>query len=445
MRIALTAGHNVYIGKYFDPGAVNPPLTEADIVKETVALLIPLLERQGHIVLDCTPYGETFIDSRSSHVERCNRVDKFNADLYLDIHINAGGGTGVEVWVHNMNSKSVPYAKAIGENISKDMNLLNRGVKAKPTFWSVSLTSKPALIIEAAFIDNKSDMSKLTPLKYATAVAKVFGGIKEENLTLSEEKLYKVQVGAYSIKANAEKLLDDLKRAGFNGFISETNSITQKDNKQPVQPTTKPLSQYYETPDGLKVIETTADNIYITTLQGKTLREIGVYGINGTWQNNTEAHLARAVWGLAANNDKEIGPNSYQNSPNGYKRGTIIVYEDGMIEVARINNLKEIKRPYRWAIGGGTLISDYDPTLEKIAEDILRITAHTGIGYKGSRVYLIVHPNCSMKTFRGYVAKLNLDGAIFLDGGGSTQMNYEGNKGIHSSRKLSHGVFLKKI
>lgn len=72
-------------------------------------------------------------------------------------------------------------------------------------------------------------------------------------------------------------------------------------------------------------------------------------------------------------------------------------------------------------------------------------TNHTGIGYKRNRIYLFVHSKCSMHAFRDYVEKLNLDGAIFLDGGGSTQMNYKGNKGIHSSRKLSHGVFLKEI
>lgn len=436
MRIAVTAGHNVYIGKYFDPGAVNPPITEADITKETVALLIQLLERQGNIVLDATPYGETFNDSRSSHVERCKRVDAFDADIYIDVHINAGGGTGVEVWVHNMNSKSVPFAKQICENISKDMLLANRGVKAKPDFWSVSLTTKPALIVEGCFIDNNADMEKLTPLKYATAIAKAFGEIKEEIPILSEEVLYRVQVGAYKVKSNAEKLLSDLNKAGFSGFISEEVLGVE---------TIKNEFDYYETSDGLKVIEVDADSNYVALLEGKTLRELGIFGISGTWQNNVEAHLPRSVWGLAVNNNRAIGPNSHQNSPNGHKRGTIIYYEDGSIEVKRINNMNELTKPVKWALGGGMLIPDYNPTLEQIATDILRTTAHTGVGYKGKRVYSIVHPNCSMKAFRDYVAKLGLDGAIFVDGGGSTQMNWKDNKGIHSSRKLSHGLFVKGV
>lgn len=439
MRIAVTAGHNVYIGKYFDPGAVNPPLTEADIVKATVSILVPMLERQGHIVLDATPYNEKFADSRFSHVERCKRVDEFNADIYIDIHLNAGGGTGVEVWVHNMNSKSVPFAKQICENIAKDMRLTNRGIKVKSTYWSVSLTTKPAMIVEGAFIDNKSDMEKLTPFKYATAIAKAFGEVIVDKPIVKENKLYRVQVGAYSVRENAEKLLNDLKKVGFSGFIKE-------DKVEALSIIKEPISKYYETIDGLKIIESNVKNIYVASLPGTTLREFGIYGINGTWQNTTEAHLPRSIWGLAINDNKAIGPNSYQNSPNGHKRGTIIYCEDGSIEVERINNVNEIRKPVKWAIGGGLLFPDYNPGLEKIAEDILRVTAHTGIGYKGDKVYLIVtSSNCSMAEFRSRVLKLGLEGAIFLDGGGSTQMNYKDNKGIHSSRKLSHGIFLKEV
>lgn len=235
LRIGITAGHNVYIGKYYDPGATNSSLkiTEADIVKETVALLIPMLERQGHIAYDCTPYNQTFTNSYGSHVERCKRVDSYNVDVYLDVHINAGGGTGVEVWVHNMSSKSVPYAIKIAESISKDMNLVNRGVKAKSSFWSVSLTTKPAMIIEGAFIDNKADMEKLTPKKYARSIAKVFGDISNpiEIPTVGGESnmIYKIrkewvdattQKGAYSSLENAistAKSLDGYKVFDNNG------------------------------------------------------------------------------------------------------------------------------------------------------------------------------------------------------------------------------------
>lgn len=436
MKIAISAGHNIYVGGIFDPGATRNPYIEAEITKETVSILIPMLRAQGHEVMDVTPYNERFASSKAHHELRCSRVDTFKADIFLDIHINAGGGTGVEVWVYSKKSKAYPYAEKVADNISKDMNLSNRGVREKPSYWSVSLCKAPAMIIEGAFIDNKSDMEKLTPEKYARAIARAFGEVKEEKTI---DRLYRVQVGAYSKKENAEYMLKELEKAGFNGFISESDVEMKKESEK----TTKPLSQYYEE-YGLKVIETNPDNVYVSLLPGKTLREFGIYGINGTWQNTREAHLPRSVWGLAGNGNKAIGPNSHTNSPNDHKRGTIIYYEDGALEIKRINHIKEITKPFKWCIGGGSLIPNIIDE-EKFASDIYRFTHHTGIGYKGNRIYLIVtSTHCNMAEFRKRVLKLNLDKAIFLDGGGSTQMNYKGNKGIHSSRKLSHGVFLKK-
>ena len=180
MRIALSAGHNVYNGKYFDCGSVGNNKRECDITKETVRLLVPMLKKQGHTVVDVTPYNEKFATKKDHHVVRCRRVDEFKADLYLDIHINAGGGTGVEVWTYGPNSKANSYAEKISENISKDIGIKNRGVKYKPGYWSVSLTSRPAMIIEGAFIDNADDMRKLIPRKYAESIAECFGKVEKE-------------------------------------------------------------------------------------------------------------------------------------------------------------------------------------------------------------------------------------------------------------------------
>ena len=60
----------------------------------------------------------------------------------------------------------------------------------------------------------------------AKGVLKTLGVVyKEEAPAVKEEpkkeetKLYRVQVGAYSKKANAEAMLQKLKAAGFDGFI----------------------------------------------------------------------------------------------------------------------------------------------------------------------------------------------------------------------------------
>lgn len=179
MKIALSAGHNVFINNNFDVGAVANGKREADITRETVKYLFEILKKQGHEVIDVTPYDEKFTEKKSHHEKRCKAVDEFKADLYLDIHVNAGGGTGTECWVYDKTSKSYPYAEEICESISKNIGLQNRGVKINPTFWSLSLCKAPAIIVEGAFIDNKEDMSKLNPQNYAESIALVFGEVEK--------------------------------------------------------------------------------------------------------------------------------------------------------------------------------------------------------------------------------------------------------------------------
>lgn len=197
----------------------------------------------------------------------------------------------------------------------------------------------------------------------------------------------------------------------------------------------------YFAANGLKVIKTTADKIYIQQLGGKTLRQLGAYGINGTFFDTARPELPESTWGIAVNKGKPIGPNADRNHwKKNIKRATMI-YGDGRVTVEYANNLSDIKRDkIDWAIGGVGLYPAYDPNYEQVPKDILRHTAHTGIAFKGKEIYLIVSEPCSMAVFRDKVKALGIDGAIALDGGGSTQMFYKNNFGIHTSRRLNNIV-----
>lgn len=200
----------------------------------------------------------------------------------------------------------------------------------------------------------------------------------------------------------------------------------------------------YFTTNGLKVIKTTAEKIYIQQLGGKTLRQVGAYGINGTFFDTSRPELPESTWGIAINKGKPIGPNADKNHwDKSIKRATMI-YGDGRVTVEYANNLSDIKRDkIDWAIGGVGLYPAYDPKYEQVPKDILRHTTHTGIAFKGKDIYLIVSEPCSMAVFKNKVKSLGIDGAIALDGGGSTQMFYKNNFGVHTSRRLNNIVGVK--
>lgn len=202
----------------------------------------------------------------------------------------------------------------------------------------------------------------------------------------------------------------------------------------------KVIEKDYFSTNGLKIIKTTPNKIYIQQLGGKTLRAVGAYGINGTFFDTKNPELASSTWGIAINKGKAIGPNSDKNHwDKSIKRATII-YGEGKLTVERINNISEVKRKVDWAIGGVGLYPSFDPRTEQVPQDILRYTNHSGIAFKNNIIYLIVSEPCSMYSFKEKILKLNVDGAIALDGGGSTQMFYKNNFGIHTTRKLNNIV-----
>lgn len=416
------------------------------------------------VIFSQEPYQKDVpLTTRGTDINNEHRRKHF--DALISFHANYSGdpkasGYGVFHWHSSKNGKKLAtiwdkYAKEILPIGPWGSGIWQSKLNDWTNFYILRETLPPAILIEHFFFSNLEELKKCNSAEFIEKAAevtvktlceyggKVFKSIGEEEKETN--KLYKVQVGTFSNKDNADNLLMQLEYKGFEGLIIEEDAEIEVPTKPTPKLPVKEDSKYYIKHD-LAIIETDVENIYISTLPGKNLRQFGVYGINGTWQNNAEAHLSRSIWGLAVNGGKPIGPNSHQNSPNGTKRGTLICYEDNTIVVRQINNVGEIDKPVKWAIGGGSLLPYYDPSGEKIASDILRYTMHTGIGFKGDKVFLFVTTTmCSMGTFRERVRKLNLDGAIFLDGGGSSQLNWKGNKGLYSSRPLSHGVFVKGV
>lgn len=170
-KIAISAGHNVYINNNFDCGATGNDKRESDLTKSTVSELNKILSSSGVNIKDVTPYDQRFTSSKAAHIYRCTLVDKFGAELFLDIHLNSGGGTGVECWVYSANGVSANVARRICTSISQALDIPNRGLKVNPNYWSLSLTSKPAIIVECAFVDSANDVSKFNPQKCAAAIA----------------------------------------------------------------------------------------------------------------------------------------------------------------------------------------------------------------------------------------------------------------------------------
>ena len=236
MVINVHAGHNPD-GKVAC-GAVGliKESTEARRVKDEV---ISQLRALGHTVYDCTVNNGTGQkDVLQKIVEKCNA---HKADLDVSIHFNCaandrngnGKTTGTEVLLYSNASRAYTYA----ENVCKAFALLgfkNRGLKYNPGLYVLKHTNAPAMLVEVCFVDDKDDVELYDCRAAAEAIVYGITGKyvqeetetdkadpEEETAVGTKTKLYRVQVGAYGVKKNAENMAKKLKEAGFDCFITE--------------------------------------------------------------------------------------------------------------------------------------------------------------------------------------------------------------------------------
>ena len=235
MRFNVHAGHNpsgkIACGAI---GFLNESIENRKVKDEVIAQLQAL----GNTVYDCTENnGSGQSDVLKKIVAKCNSHE---VNLDISIHFNSGAKdkvgnkktTGVEVFVFSASSEAKAYAERVCAEISA-LGFKSRGVKYSTSLYVLKNTKAPAMLIECCFVDDKDDVELYDYRKMASAIVKGITGQvyqqpeetepaqpDEETPVGDKGTLYRVQVGAYNIKKNAEAMKEKLKVAGFDAFIA---------------------------------------------------------------------------------------------------------------------------------------------------------------------------------------------------------------------------------
>lgn len=223
-KVWLDFGHG---GK--DPGAIGNGLREKDITLSVGLKVGKELERHGIKVGYSRKNDKTI-----SLNDRAKLANNFGANVFVSIHTNAFGDSkaqGVETFSYPTSKSGARLAKNIQDEVIKaKLYHRNRGLKTA-NFAVLRQTKMTASLIEMAFITNKQDANLLKTKQNEFAIAITKGilnhlGIKYKAIQPkpskpSSGKLYKVQVGAFSNKKNAEKLSEELRKKGYSNFIKE--------------------------------------------------------------------------------------------------------------------------------------------------------------------------------------------------------------------------------
>lgn len=229
----------VYIGVGHggsDPGAVANGLKEKNLTLSIANACAAYLKKHAVQVLQSRTKDED--DTVNQKVAEAN---KFGADLVVEIHINAGGGDGVEVY-HSVQGGTGKKLATNILNAIKAIGQQSRGIKTKvgssgrDYFGIIRSTAAPAVLVECAFIDSKDVQiidTEVERVKMGQAIArgvlKTLGIAEIKNTAKSP---YKVRIIAdvLNVRAGAGasyKVNITVKRNGIYTIIAEKNGWGQ--------------------------------------------------------------------------------------------------------------------------------------------------------------------------------------------------------------------------
>lgn len=161
-KICIVVGHGKSKNGGYDSGAVYGEYHEFRIAKEIAKYAQQTLVNEYGVSCDLMNYdGNLYLQ------DRINRL-KDNTYAYIaEIHLNAGGGTGTEVYYSRNDVTGRKYAENISNSIARTLGITSRGAKTKLNavgrdYFGIIRSTKPtANLVETVFIDRQSDLDKV--------------------------------------------------------------------------------------------------------------------------------------------------------------------------------------------------------------------------------------------------------------------------------------------
>ena len=172
-------------------------------------------------------------DTTLSLAERTQAANKWSADVLLSIHINSAAqiAHGFESFVYSgVNARTRSLQNVLHKKVLAAIGFTDRGQK-QANFHMLRESAMPAVLTECGFINNAREAKYMTQPEWLMNVSRAHAeglaewlGLKKKTAPAAaqpDKKLWRVQVGAYEDRDNAERILTDLQRQGYKPYIVE--------------------------------------------------------------------------------------------------------------------------------------------------------------------------------------------------------------------------------
>ena len=170
LKIAWSAGHGLNTPGKRSPEDEREWTFNSQVVMAAMSYLSEYKDIQ-QLRLD-DPSGKSDIPL----IDRTDRANSWNADIYISCHHNALQGTwgnhsGIETYVfslENRDSISLKLAKVIHPFVVQAMGIADRGIKTA-NFHELRETRMPAILFEGGFMDSRIDIRKMRDNRFLRA------------------------------------------------------------------------------------------------------------------------------------------------------------------------------------------------------------------------------------------------------------------------------------
>lgn len=185
--------------------------------------------RRSGVEVQVAAFGATM-------AQRCAESDAWRADIHNCVHTNACNKQvmGTRMFCYAIPGKGYDACKAVFNELAPLSPGTSENIQVNP-IYEVRVPDAPSVYCECEFHDTaegaKWIVEHTTEIGEAIAkgLCKYLGAkyvpARQETPKPAEpaqsDILYRVQVGAFAVRENAEKMLKRLKDAGFDGFIRE--------------------------------------------------------------------------------------------------------------------------------------------------------------------------------------------------------------------------------
>ena len=166
--------------------------------------------------------------------QRCAESNSFGADIHSCVHTNAANGKvmGTRLFCYAIPGKGYDACRAVFAELAPLSPGTSENIQ-KASYYEVRVPNAPSVYCECEFhdtaegarwvVEHTTDIGEAIAKGLCKYLGMKYVPAKQEAPKPTEpaqsDILYRVQVGAFAVRANAEKMLDRLKKAGFSGFI----------------------------------------------------------------------------------------------------------------------------------------------------------------------------------------------------------------------------------